>query len=142
MTDYVPEGLPPDVSDIDRLLEEVVALEEMGARMIHHATALVKEVKRLRTAHCKAVRSDELAPEDLVYRLKKRAKIRRNATTRKSVQEGAPDRISDLLEEAAKEIERLREGSKSREYSKLSKEPFGDGPCNCGDEECPGCYPS
>ena len=45
--------------------------------------------------------------EDLVYRLRKRAEIRRQISTRKSVQEGAPDRIADLLEEAATEIERL-----------------------------------
>lgn len=47
--------------------------------------------------------------EDLVYRLKKRAEIRRQIPTRKSVQEGRPDRIADLLEEAANEIVRLRE---------------------------------
>lgn len=46
--------------------------------------------------------------EDIVYRLRKRAEIRRQIATRKSVQEGQPDRISDLLEEAAAEIERLR----------------------------------
>ncbi len=46
--------------------------------------------------------------EDLVYRLRKRAEIRRQISTRKSVQEGTTDRISDLLEEAANEIERLR----------------------------------
>jgi hypothetical protein len=46
---------------------------------------------------------------DLVYRLRKRAEIRRQIPTRKSVQEGANDRIADLLEEAANEIERLRE---------------------------------
>lgn len=46
---------------------------------------------------------------DLVYRLQKRAEIRRNIPTRKSVQESKPDRISDLLEEAAAEIIRLRE---------------------------------
>jgi len=45
---------------------------------------------------------------DLVYRLRKRAEIRRQITTRKSVQENAPDRIADLLEEAANEIERLQ----------------------------------
>ena len=45
--------------------------------------------------------------EDLVYRLRKRAEIRRQIPTRKSVQEGSPDRIADLLEEAANEIERL-----------------------------------
>lgn len=46
--------------------------------------------------------------EDLVYRLKKRAEIRRQIPSRKSVQEGANDRIADLLEEAATEILRLR----------------------------------
>ena len=47
--------------------------------------------------------------QDLVYRLKKRAEIRRQIPSRKSVQEGASDRIADLLEEAALEIERLRQ---------------------------------
>jgi hypothetical protein len=51
-------------------------------------------------------------PEDLVYRLLKRAEIRRMIVDRKSVQEGKPDRIADLLEEAAKEIETLRENLK------------------------------
>ena len=46
---------------------------------------------------------------DLVYRLSKRAEIRRQIATRKSVQEGKPDRIADLLEEAANEISILRE---------------------------------
>jgi hypothetical protein len=45
--------------------------------------------------------------QDLVDRLRKRAEIRRQITTRKSVQEGKPDRISDLLEEAATCIELL-----------------------------------
>lgn len=47
------------------------------------------------------------AIDDLVFRLRKRAEIRRSITTRKSVQEGKPDRISDLLEEAADAIEQL-----------------------------------
>lgn len=47
------------------------------------------------------------AEEDLVTRLRKRAEIRRQISTRKSVQEGKPDRLADLLEEAADEIERL-----------------------------------
>jgi hypothetical protein len=45
--------------------------------------------------------------ESLIYRLRKRAEIRRNIQTRKSVQEGKPDRIAELLEEAADEIYRL-----------------------------------
>ena len=47
--------------------------------------------------------------DDLIYRLRKRAEIRRQITTRKSVQEGAPDRIADLLEEAANALEELQE---------------------------------
>lgn len=49
------------------------------------------------------------AEDDIVYRLRKRAEIRRSIATRKSVQEGKADRIADLLEEAAKEVELLRE---------------------------------
>ena len=46
--------------------------------------------------------------DDIVYLLKKRAEIRRQIPSRKSVQEGKPDRIADLLEAAAREIEQLR----------------------------------
>ena len=46
--------------------------------------------------------------QDLVYRLRKRAEIRRQIPGRKSVEEGKPDRIADILEEAANEIEQLR----------------------------------
>ena len=45
---------------------------------------------------------------DIVYRLRKRAEIRRQIPDRKSVREGKPDRMADLLDEAADEIERLR----------------------------------
>jgi hypothetical protein len=46
--------------------------------------------------------------DDVAIRCRKRAEIRRQIATRKSVQEGKPDRIADLFEEAADEIERLR----------------------------------
>jgi len=46
--------------------------------------------------------------EDIAYRLRKRAEIRRQIPGRKSVVEGKPDRIADLLDEAASEIEYLR----------------------------------
>lgn len=49
-----------------------------------------------------------VSEQSLVFRLRKRAEIRRNNQDRKSVQEGRPDRISDLLEEAADEIERYQ----------------------------------
>ena len=46
--------------------------------------------------------------QDLVDRLRERARIRRQIPGRKSVQENKPDRIADLLEEAANEIIRWR----------------------------------
>jgi chorismate mutase len=48
------------------------------------------------------------ATDDIVDRLRKRAEIRRQIATRKSVQEGKPDRIADVLEEAADMIVTLR----------------------------------
>jgi hypothetical protein len=48
-----------------------------------------------------------VSEQSLVFRLRKRAEIRRNNTERKSVKENRPDKISDILEEAANEIERL-----------------------------------
>jgi hypothetical protein len=48
-----------------------------------------------------------VSEQSLVFRLRKRAEIRRQIQGRKSVEEGKPDRIADLLEEAANEIERL-----------------------------------
>lgn len=51
--------------------------------------------------------SKPIEEQTLVERLRIRASIRRNNTERKSVKEGKPDRIADLLEESADEIERL-----------------------------------
>ena len=48
-----------------------------------------------------------VSEQSLVFRLRKRAEIRRANTERLSAQEGRPDRVSDLLEEAAQEIEQL-----------------------------------
>jgi hypothetical protein len=50
-----------------------------------------------------------LNPYDLVVRLRKRAEIRRQITTRKSVQNNEPDRISDLLEEAADQLAKYKQ---------------------------------
>lgn len=50
-----------------------------------------------------------LSEDDIVYRLRKRAQIRRQIPTRKSVQEGKIDRLANLLDEAADEIGLLRE---------------------------------
>jgi len=46
-----------------------------------------------------------VSEQSLVYRLRKRAEIRRQIPGRKSVQEGKSDRIADLLDEAADYIE-------------------------------------
>ncbi len=46
--------------------------------------------------------------EDLVYRLHKRAEIRRQIPGRKSTENNEPDRLADLLDEAAENIELLR----------------------------------
>ena len=55
---------------------------------------------------------------DIVYRLKRRAEIRRQIPGRRSVQEGKADRIADLLDEAAQEILRLRNELRSEKNSK------------------------
>lgn len=64
-----------------------------------------------------AIYMGEKEVDDLVFRLIKRAEIRRQIQTRKSVQEGQPDRISDLLEEAATEIILLRGSKEDFDYS-------------------------
>ena len=48
-----------------------------------------------------------VAEQSLVFRLHKRAEIRRQIPGRLSAIEGKPDRIADLLDEAAREIQRL-----------------------------------
>jgi hypothetical protein len=49
-----------------------------------------------------------VAEQSLVFRLRKRAEIRRQIPGRLSVLENKPDRIADLLDEAADEIENLK----------------------------------
>jgi len=53
-----------------------------------------------------------VSEQSLVFRLRKRAEIRRQIPGRKSVEEGARDRIADLLEEAADHIEQLEKSVK------------------------------
>lgn len=49
-----------------------------------------------------------VAEQSLVFRLRKRAEIRRQIPGRLAVTEGKPDKIANLLDEAADEIERIR----------------------------------
>ena len=55
---------------------------------------------------CQAVK-EPVSTQSLLYRLRRRAEIRRQIPTRLSATEGKPDRIADLLDEAANEIETL-----------------------------------
>lgn len=48
-----------------------------------------------------------VAQQSLIFRLRKRAEIRRQIPGRLAVIEGKPDKIANLLDEAATEIERL-----------------------------------
>lgn len=50
-----------------------------------------------------------VSEQSLVFRLRKRAEIRRQIPGRLAVQEGKPDKIANLLDEAAHEIEQLNE---------------------------------
>jgi len=49
-----------------------------------------------------------VAEQSLVFRLYKRAEIRRQIPGRLAVTEGKPDKIANLLEEAAQEIQMLQ----------------------------------
>lgn len=54
---------------------------------------------------------DDIRPvvdQPVVFRLRKRAEIRRQIPGRLAVVENKPDKIADLLDEAANEIESLR----------------------------------
>jgi hypothetical protein len=65
-----------------------------------------------------------VAEQSLVFRLRKRADIRRQIKDRKSVQEGSPDRIADILDEAAREIVRLNEVLKELTKHTIGRDNF------------------
>jgi hypothetical protein len=72
----------------------------------------VKCIKCLSPTECDGVNCLQRLPTEsqpLIYRLRKRAEIRRQIPGRKSVEEGKADRIADLLEEAAATIESMKE---------------------------------
>jgi chromosome segregation ATPase len=62
--------------------------------------------------------------KDLVFRLRKRAEIRRRIPGRKSVEEGTPDRIAAILEEAADELAHQRRQAEhfQNEWSEVCNE--------------------
>lgn len=55
----------------------------------------------------KPIRQEETRIKNLIYRLRTRSEIRKQITSRKSVQEGKPDRLAGLLDESANELESL-----------------------------------
>jgi len=75
----------------------------MGARLF--GDGMNEEFDRFEELMAKDESHLPVSEQSLVFRLRKRAEIRRQITSRKSVQEGAPDRIADLLEEAADALE-------------------------------------
>lgn len=77
--------------------------------MKDRAKELIEAFKDAPVDYSGCVTRSKVDETDIVYRLEKRAEIRRQIATRKSVQEGKPDRIADLLEDAAREIKELRE---------------------------------
>jgi hypothetical protein len=89
-----------EVITISRITANV---EELNLSCGHSIQAYPEQVKMLSTeaainrTHLKV---DCKVCDSLIYRLHKRADIRRNIPHRKSVQDGQPDRIADLLDEA------------------------------------------
>lgn len=62
----------------------------------------------------------DLSSDEVADRCEIRADIRRNAAGRRSVAEGAPDRIATLLDEAAAEIRRLRAAAVGHPITSIS----------------------
>ena len=80
---------------------------------------------------------------DLIDRLRKRAEIRRQISSRKSVQNNEPDRLADLLEEAATVLHQQQAEIETLKYWQdtwrpFLKKHFGVESCNgfCGEQEC------
>jgi hypothetical protein len=93
----------------DELLSMYNDLQEKSTRdttSLRHCRDVIQlYINDLNDIEMFAIVEDDTDENSVVYRLRKRAEIRRQIQTRKSVQEGEPDRISDLLEEAANELE-------------------------------------
>jgi hypothetical protein len=64
--------------------------------------------------------------QDITEKLRIRADIRRTAKGRKSVEEGKPDRLAVLLDEAANEIDRLRANEHRYQDYREGREDLAD----------------
>lgn len=78
------------------------------------AIALRAELKREMLESLADESAKQIELQSLVFRLVTRARIRRASSDRKSVQQGRPDRLADLLEEAALEIISQRARSRAQ----------------------------
>ena len=67
-----------------------------------------------------------VAEQSLLFRLRKRAEIRRQIPGRLAVVEGKPDKIANLLDEAADELERLQNEVLSIDRSSRSRQEHLD----------------
>lgn len=62
-----------------------------------------------------------VAQQSLLFRLRKRAEIRRQIPGRLAVVEGKPDKIANLLDEAADKIEELEQQIANLVIARLEK---------------------
>lgn len=62
-----------------------------------------------------------VSEQSLIFRLRKRAEIRRQIPNRLAVIEGKPDKIANLLDEAATEIETLQQTIANLVATRLEK---------------------
>ena len=109
-----PDGWP-EYSRIDEekfaeliIAECCVGLHPMLRDMISRTQGVDMIVKHFRIDSMTDESALPVQQQSLVYRLRRRAEIRRQIPDRQSAKENRPDRIADLLDEAADEIVRLQ----------------------------------
>jgi hypothetical protein len=108
-------------SELELMLADQLEINEQNNTTIGHLQEVILlYINDLAEIELNAFVEDDEGENSVVYRLRKRAEIRRQISTRKSVQEGQPDRIADLLEEAATELE-IRANAINRMYAIASK---------------------
>jgi hypothetical protein len=105
----------------DRLAQpEPVHASDISQERVDETAKRKHEFFCPRCGHCCQQR-EWVGLTDLTYRLRKRAEIRRQIPDRKSVQEGKPDRIVDLLEEAADALDKQWVGITDLELESIAE---------------------
>lgn len=105
-----PEGKIESGFQQKDLILNIRQLEQLGYQLIplyRKDTACVSPYECIGRTRCIA-EVQPVSDQPLIYRLRKRAEIRRQIPDRTAVIENKPDRIAGLLDEAANEIENLR----------------------------------